>query len=147
MKRGEARKRPPPMVSDLGGLPIRNAFLVTAVEHTFQRLGVAAALLDASDDWHAINSHRNVTAFELAHGRGPERHVYNDGAVSRARRLINHLFRSRTCLQVRSRRLPLRRLFFIDLFVECQLAGLVGGSLRRSTVSLAARRELFFGLG
>ena len=86
MKRGEARKHPPPMVSDLGGLPIRNAFLVTAVEHTFQRLGVAAALLDASDDWHAINSHRNVTAFELAHGRGPERHVYNDGAVSRARR-------------------------------------------------------------
>jgi AraC-like DNA-binding protein len=86
MTRTAGPRRPAPMVSDLAGLPARHAFVVTAVQNSFQRLRVGAALLDATDDWHAIHTERSVTVFELAHGRGPERQAYNARSVACARR-------------------------------------------------------------
>src|SRR5262245_25321871 len=66
---------------DLGNV---HSFQVTIAANCFQTLGIGAALFHR-DQWHAIHARLSPVLFELAHGKGSERHTYNTRSVERVR--------------------------------------------------------------
>jgi AraC-like DNA-binding protein len=77
----------PKPLGDLGAnlSQLPDAILPQALASTFQLLGLGASIRD-SGNWHAVNGSHGVLAFELAHGKGPERNAHNDLCTDRARR-------------------------------------------------------------
>lgn len=81
-------KLPPPKPlgvfgANLSQLP--DVILAQALALNFQLLSLGASIRDESD-WHAVNGSSGIIAFELAHGKGPERNAHNELCIDRARR-------------------------------------------------------------
>jgi AraC-like DNA-binding protein len=83
MKPRKPFKGPEPLPA---ALPSLHALLSPAVAHTFDTLRIGATLRDRGGEWHAIHAPPSVTGFELAHGKGTDRNLYNERCFVRVYR-------------------------------------------------------------